>query len=232
MSKLDVFIHEIPFLSGLNMQQMQQILPLFKERSYKKGHIIFHENDQGYELFIIKSGCVKICQMNESKEMILAIFREGDYFGEMALIEENPLRSATAEAMEASVLYVLQQKDLLRLLEMNPSITIKLLQEALGRIRHANGLLKDLTTLDSRSRIIKMVLHLADKYGKAHHGRLWIDQRLTHQQLAEMTGTVRETVTKTLLELQNEKYIQIKQKHILIENREMLCQKLKSLHGS
>ena len=218
---------KIPFLNGLSQSDLNQIISLFHEKSYKKkGMPIFFEGDAGNHFYIIKEGKVKVYRFEEVKEIILAILKEGSYFGEMAVIQENQVRSACVETMEPTTLYVLSRADLIRLLEENPKLTLNILQIALERLRKTNEIIKDLTTLDARSRIFKTILRLAEDYGVTKENGLFINIKLTHQQIADMSGSVRETVTKALLELQDKEIISMEKKYILIKKMSLLKQKI------
>lgn len=222
MSRIDFFLKDVFFFQQLQHEDIKKISPLFSEKTYKKGTVIFFENEPGDEFFIVKEGIVKISKLEGAKEVILAIFHEGDYFGEMAVLEKDQVRSASAEAMETSVLYVLNRRDFMGLMEDNPKLTLMLLEVAMARIRKMNEMIKDLTTLDARTRIIKLISGLTEEYGCNMRGGVLIDLKLTHQQIADMTSTVRETVTKILLELQYQDIIQIEKKKIWIHDMNKL----------
>jgi len=214
------FLKYFPFFENLEMVDLEKIAPLFMERSYEKGANVFLEGDEGDELFIIHSGIVKICKGEHDREIILAVFRDGDFFGEMAVMENEQTRSASAKTMEKTKLYVLRKCDFSRLMNDNPHITLKILETAMERLRKANQLISDLTMADIRTRIVRVMLRLAEDHGIRRKDGILIDLKLTHQQLADMTGTVRETVTRIMLELQNQRYINVNKKKILISNVE------------
>lgn len=224
--ELELFLMEVPLFSDFTIEELRQITPLLTVKSYKKNEILFMENDPGDEFFIVKEGIVKIFRFEDSREVILDIFQRGDYFGEMAIIDEDQQRSATAQTIEPAQLYALNRNDFIRLLERKSSITLKLLRTAMQRLRRSNDLVVDLTTLDARSRIMQTILRLSEKHGAETEDGTWIDLRLTHQQLADMTSTVRETVTKTLLELQNLGLIEVKNKQIYIKNIQGIKQRI------
>jgi len=212
------FLRYFPFFQDLEEEDLAKLSPLFHTRTYGKGTEIFHEGQAGEELYIIKSGLVKIYRDDEVRDIILAIFRDGDFFGEMAVLENEQFRSASAKTMEQTDVYFLSRRDFVSILDQNPKISLRILETALDRLRKANEMITDLTLLDARARIIKMMLRLTEKHGITQKSGLLIDLKLTHQQIADMTGTVRETVTKVLLDLQNQDFIQVKKKKILICN--------------
>ncbi|MGE5701071.1 MAG: Crp/Fnr family transcriptional regulator [Clostridia bacterium] len=212
------FLAEVPFFRDLSPEELTQIRKLFIERRYKKGAPIFFEGDPGEEFFIVKYGTVKIFRFDRSREVILALFREGDYFGEMAVLQKHEVRSASAQTLDACVLYAMKRKDFEHLLESNPRLTLKLVESLMDRLRKANEQIEDLTFLDARSRIIKNLLNLAEEHGVTQDDGRLIDLKLTHQQIADMVGTVRETVTKVLLELQDKALISVDKKKILLKD--------------
>ncbi|MCI1693108.1 Crp/Fnr family transcriptional regulator [Aneurinibacillus aneurinilyticus] len=212
------FLRHFPFFEHLGEDELTEIAPLFITRKYEKGANVFFEEEEGDELYIIKSGVVKIYRDDNAREIILAIFREGDFFGEMAVLQNEQVRSASARTLEQSTLYVLKRFDFISLLNRSPDIFIKILETALDRLRRANELITDLTILDARTRIVRMILRLTENHGLQNKEGLLIDLKLTHQQMADMTGTVRETVTKILLDLQNQQLIRIDKKKIIICN--------------
>lgn len=228
MKEMLGFLRDFPFFHNLEEEDLEKVASLFMIRTYEKGINVFLEDDEGDELYIIQSGVVKIYKENEAREIILAIFREGDFFGEMAVLENEQVRSASAQTVEKTTLYVLKRNDFAWLMNNNPQITFKILQTALERLRKANEFITDLTILDARTRIARGLLRLIEIHGVQIEDGILIDLKLTHQQISDMTGTVRETVTKVMLELQNQEMIKVDKKKILICN----SAKLEAMTGS
>jgi CRP/FNR family transcriptional regulator len=226
MHKIIPLLHNVPLFQDLSAEELESVAPLFIERKYKKGSILFLEGDFGDDFYLIQSGVVKIYRIDNYKEIILALFRDGDYFGEMSIMQRELPRSATAETLEASSIYTLLRSDFTQFMERNPSICLKLLEDTMSRLRRANEQIYDLTFLDVRSRTIKTVIRLSDEHGVRKVAGTLINVKLTHQQLANLVGTVRESVTKVLQELQEEKIITVDKKMILIRNMEALKQKV------
>ncbi|MGC5327912.1 Crp/Fnr family transcriptional regulator [Brevibacillus sp. SYSU BS000544] len=216
MADLKFFLKTVPIFNELSETEIHSLASIFTEKRFPKKTIIFLEGDPGEEMFVVKSGLIKIYQFEDAKEITLALFREGDYFGEMAVLQPDHPRSATAETLEPTTLYVLQRKYMYELLEKEPSLALKFLNITLSRLRKANEQIHNLMFLDSRSRIIKMIVSLAEQHGIPHKDGVLIDVKLTHQQIADLVGAVRETVTKILLELQKSKLLRIDQKRLLV----------------
>lgn len=222
-------LRDFLFFEHLDDAYLEEISKLCIKRSYKKGESIFFEGEEGEELYLVISGVVQIYQDNYSRDVIFSIFREGDFFGEMALLQNERVRSASARTIENSTLCILKKSDFIPLLKSKPEILIGILETTLDRLRDANKLITDLTILDARTRIARMLLRLTEQHGVPTAEGILIDLRLTHQHMADMTGTVRETVTKSLLELQNEHVIRVDRKKILVNNIDALRDVLDSV---
>jgi CRP/FNR family cyclic AMP-dependent transcriptional regulator len=216
----------LPFFKDLDDPYLESTMPLFHKRKVKKGSIIFLEGDEGDEFYIIETGLVKIYSFDGAKTVILSFLREGDYFGEMALIKPGLLRSATAETLGPTVLYVLRRTDFEQLLEKNNKMALQMLWFTMERLRKANEQIQDLTFLNVRSRILKILLRLSKEHGVKMADGTQINLKLTHQQIADLVGAVRETVTKVLLELQEEDLISVEQKKVILKDPLKLKKKI------
>jgi CRP/FNR family cyclic AMP-dependent transcriptional regulator len=212
-------LRTLPFLQDLDAGYLESTIPLFQKRKVKMGSIIFFEGDEGDEFYIIESGLVKIYSFDGAKTVILAFIREGNYFGEMALIKPGLLRSATAETLEATDLYVLRRRDFEQLLAKNNKMALQMLWFTMERLRNANEQIQDLTFLNARERILKILLRLSKEHGTLlASGEMQINLKLTHQQIADLVGAVRETASKILQELQEEGLITVDQKKIVLKD--------------
>lgn len=222
MSRIIPLLQNVPLFQDLSVSELESIAPLFVEKKYKKGTVLFIEEDEGDELFLVESGTVKVYRIDQTKEIILALFREGDFFGEMSLIQKGQTRSATAETIETTVIHSLVRSDFQQFMERTPKLCLRLLETTIERLRKTNEQIYDLTFLDVRSRTIKQIVRLSEQYGVAKPAGTFINLKLTHQQLANLVGTVRESVTKVLQELQDLEMISVEKKIILVKDLEAL----------
>ncbi|MBO9596943.1 MAG: Crp/Fnr family transcriptional regulator [Cohnella sp.] len=199
----------IPFFREIDPVLLDRMAPYIHQKTYRKGELIFLEGDDGDEIFFIRSGSVSIYTFDKSKKVILAFLHEGEYFGEMAMMRPGLVRSATAECLVQTKLYILRRNDFQTLIEHDRNIAFQLLNYTMERLRRANQQIYDLTFLNVRTRIVKRLLTLAEHGLTQEENEYTIPLKITHQQLAEMVGAVRETVSKVLQELQDEGVIQI-----------------------
>jgi CRP/FNR family cyclic AMP-dependent transcriptional regulator len=216
MNAVENMINNFPIFQELEHDELREVTALCIERKYQKGNIIFFEGDCGEECYFIHSGTVRIFRFDESKEITLALLRKGDYFGEMAMLSRGLARSATAEVIETSHMYSLNRADFIRFLESNPKLCMKMLEITMQRLRKTNEQIYDLTFFGLKSRILKILMRLADEHGIASGDSVVIPIKLTHQQLADMVGAMRESVSKILYELQDNEFIKVEDKLVTI----------------
>ena len=186
---------------------------------------MFVEGQPTNGTYIVVSGLVKVFKIHkEGREKTLAILSRGDLLGEMTLFD-NPLRSASAETMEDSVLLLLSNDDLRQVLAEMPELAIKVIQVLVQRLRQANQQIEELMFLNARSRIICNLVHLASVHGIEENGKTRIPLRLTHAELANVVGVSRETATKVLDDLQKNSLIAINNKQLwLLDMKELYQQ--------
>jgi len=131
-------LKNLPLFSELGDDELAEIWNHVQTRSFKKGNIILFEEDPGDSLFIIKEGKVKITRLSEEgKEVILSILGEGEFFGEMSLLD-GEARSANVIALADSDVFILKRDEFLNILTDNPQIAISLLEELAYRIRKSD----------------------------------------------------------------------------------------------
>ena len=210
------FLKKIPLFSSLKDDEISAINTLSLTKKCSKDTIILLENEEGDTLFVILKGRVKVTTFSESgKEVIFSILNEGDFFGDMSLLDGKP-RSATIISLEESELKLIRREDFTRLIEKHPGIALKLMEELTLRLRKADERIESLAFLDVTGRIAGILLQLADERGEKSMGCVLIKSRPTHQELANMVGTTRETVSRVLKQLENKDYISMSGKDITI----------------
>lgn len=220
------FLKRVPIFGGLNEDCLNRIGAITSEKVYSRKSIVFHEGDYGDTLYIIKGGRIKIAKVAiDGREKTLTILQPGDFFGEMAIFDNLP-RSATAEAIDNDVhLYSISKGDFDRLIHENPSIALKIMKDMTRRIRKINQQVEDLAFKDVFGRVASTIYQLLETEEKIQ-GRELRRLRMTHQDLANMVGSSRETVTRALNRLQNKGAIAISHQQIEVVDREFLADRL------
>ena len=210
-------LRTIPLFTQLSDEEVTRVTQAARERTYPKNSVILFEDDPGDALYVVLTGEVKVVLIGEDgREVILSILRSGDFFGEMSLIDNQP-RSAHVIATEASNLMVLRRDEFRDCLEQAPRIALGLLQALSRRLRRADDKIGGLVLLDVTGRVSRVLLELADE----HDGER-VPRKITHHMLAQMIGSSRETVSRTLRELADQGLIQVSRKDIAILDRSRL----------
>lgn len=222
----------IPFFQDIEPLLLDQLTPYMTEINYTKGTVIFHEGDEGNQIFFIRSGMVCIYTSNKAKRIMLAYLNNGEYFGEMALMQPGLLRSATAEAISPLKVYALHRADFQKLVEKDRNVPFLLLNYTMGRLRKANQQIYDMTFLNVQHRIIRRLLELGKEFGTLRaDGNYQLSVKITHQQLADTVGAARETVSKILTELQEKQLIDLQNKKLVLLQVEQLEQRIESWYS-
>jgi len=217
----------IPFFQDIDQLLLDQLTPYMKEVSFTKGNVIFHEGDEGNQIFFIRTGMVCIYTSNKAKRITLAYLDKGEYFGEMALMQPGLLRSATAEAMTSVKAYALHRADFQQLVEKDRNVPFLLLNYTMERLRKANQQIYDLTFLNVQHRIIRRLLDLCKEFGNLRaDGAYQLTVKITHQQLADAVGAARETVSKILIDLQDQQLIIFQNKKLIVLQLAQLEEKI------
>lgn len=179
-------------------RQMEQLNRWVKTVKYRKGEIIFLPGDPSRFVYFLHYGRVKLAYLDDSgKRLTLTICRVGELFGEMALLGEKRHR-LIAEALEDVELCIVAAQDLLRFAREHPELSLQLTHAVGRRMRQLETRLEDLIFKDVPTRLARLLLRLREEYGVETEGGPLLDVRLTHQELAELIGSTRETTTATL----------------------------------
>jgi len=214
----NLMIKNIPIFADLKDDILEKIYNLLQKRNYKRNNMILMEEDFGDTLFILNKGSVKITRLSDDgREVILSILGEGDFFGEMSIFDGES-RSANVVALEDSEVYILKRGDFIDLLEKHPKIAIALLQELATRLRKSDQQIEGLSLSDAENRIGMTISRLAEELGVIKMGQVVIHNLPYQQDIANMAGTSRETVSRMLTLLQRKGYIQKRGRKLIITN--------------
>ncbi len=213
-------IRSIPIFGDLDEDEIKKIGEIGINRRYTKNGIVFLEEEEGAALFIITSGKVKVVRTDdEGREVILSILGEGDFFGEMAILDGLP-RSATVVSIDQSELFMIHRRDFLHLIEKSPQVAVSLLRELTRRLRKSDEQIKSLSLKDAVGRVANVILQLAEDSGKIKKGQVVIPDFPLQQDLANMAGTSRETISRTIHQFIREGLLEQRGNTIVITNFE------------
>jgi CRP-like cAMP-binding protein len=217
MSKTD-HLRNVPIFTDLTDSDLTKIASNMVPRVYEKGQMILLEESMGETFFIITQGAVKVTRLSaDGREVILAILGESDFFGEMSLLDGEG-RSANIVANEDAKVLTLSRSDFLDCLESYPKIAIALLEELAIRLRKSDQQIESLSLSDSEHRIGITLIRLAGELGTIKQGHVTVKNLPYQQDIANMAGTSRETVSRTLKLLEEKKLVRRTNRNLTIYN--------------
>jgi len=216
------YLKRCDIFQGLNREAMDKVSAVTKERNINKKELIYSPEDSNNVMFILKKGRVRIFKLSVDGKMItLAILREGDIFGALSAIKRGTY-DAYAQALEDSYICAIRQEDLLKVIKEIPELAIKLIENINQKLTESEDRIKDLVFHDVPGMIASILLKLNKEFGKLCPEGSRIDFKITHQELADMVGATRETVTVILNDFKTENVIKITDKYITIIDEETL----------
>lgn len=220
------YLKQVNIFQDLSDDETRDLAAVVRKRTFRASEVIFHRDDPGQILYVIKEGKVKICLTSpDGQEISLVVFGKGQYFGEFALLDGLP-RSADAIALEKVECYTLQRSDFQNAIIKNPRIAIQIMEELCERLRKTDRQVEDLIFLDVYGRVAKKLLELAETHGSKTATGTLIDLRLTQQEIASMVGASRESVNKVLGYFTDKKYISTEKQRITLHRVEDLKRRI------
>jgi len=211
----------------LDLDDLADLANLLCELKVNKGDVIFRKGSKGDALYIILEGAVKIVLSSpQGDDRIVTIFSEGDFFGEMALLDGMP-RSAAAVAIKPSKLLFLKRRDFMRFIKKSDAAFEKILSALSMRLRKTDELLEDISFLNIPARLAKKLLEIGKAFGHMDGETLVINLKLTQKELADLVGATRESIAVELRALREKGLISITNKIISIHDIRRLRQRIR-----
>ncbi len=205
---MDIFRDLLP-------EQIEMIERATLMRTIPKGQMIYSQEDRAEALFLLKRGQVTIYRLTPAgKRLELATIGPGAFFGEMPFLGES-LRHAYAEAAGESLLCVMSRADVERLIREQPQVALRMIEVLGRRLADREARLEELAYRSAPARIAAVLLRLTE-------GRAGNEVAVTHQEIGDMIGALRETVTKILDEFQANGLVELRRGHVLLRDPERL----------
>lgn len=208
-------LNEVSLFAGLPAADLEALTKLASVKTYPRNTVIISEGDFSDSLYGVLSGKLKVyLSDDEGKEIIINMLSKGEYFGELALIDEAP-RSASVMTIDESKLVVISKKAFEGCMAANPQIALSVIRGLSSQLRNLTENVKSLALMDVYGRVARTLLELAEDVD----GTQVIQQRLTQRDIANMVGASREMVSRILKDLSIGGYITIKNKTITINEK-------------
>ncbi|MEK7432598.1 MAG: Crp/Fnr family transcriptional regulator [Cyanobacteriota bacterium] len=212
------YLENLNLFSKMSMKEKMHLDKITVMSETDKFKPIFLPGDKANNIYIIKTGKVKISKLFEDgKQITLSILNPGDIIGEMSLLGEEE-QNTVAEAIENTYLCIIEKNEFENLLLMNPILNLKITKLIGWRLRNIENRIENLIFKDVTSRIIHILLELAKSYRKETPEGIEIDLRLTHEELSQLVALNRQTVTTKLNELKQQGLIEIKRARIILKD--------------
>lgn len=210
LSKIEIFQD----LSPKEVEEMDRTTTM---STCEPGRVFYAPQETGEVLFLLKKGRIQLYRLSpEGKKIVVAELGPGAMFGEMSLVGQG-MHNTFAEAVDECLLCVMSRQDVERLIEGKPKVAIRFMEAMAGRLQEVETKLEDVAFKGIPARLASLLLELAEKNDEPQ-----ALEGYTHQDLAEMLGTYRETTTQILNEFKGRGWIDIGRKHIRILDREAL----------
>ena len=207
-------LRTIPLFSSVSDEDLESIASLLIERRFPKHKTVVEEGLPGDYMYVIREGRVKVTKLSgDGREKILEMLEEGSFFGEMSLLDSAP-RSASVKALTEVRILALARNDFLNVLRRSPDLALAVIHELTQRLRQQDEQASSLSFQRVKERTQGLLVRLArDDTGVP--GRL-ATPSLTHQQIADMIGTSRETVTRAVKGLKQDGWLEQDGKRYLV----------------
>lgn len=210
-------------LSPVEMQEMERITRM---EEVKKRQPLYLTGDPSNNVYLLKQGRVKISNTAPSgKEVTFDIIEPGEVFGELEVLEDAP-RSTSAEALDDALICVIPRKDFERYLARHPNVTVKLTKLIGLRLKKIQSRVEDLVFRDVPARLAHLLLELCKSDGVAEGNGIRLRVKLTHQEMANLIGCSRETVSAILGQFRDGGLIRTDGRILIIVNQKGLSRLL------
>ena len=216
------YLKKIPLFSGLDPSRQALLASQVSLQEVRRRRVIFLTGDPGTAIFFVNAGRVKISRVTrDGKELTLAYRGPGEIFGELCLVDGGP-REEMAEAMENALVMEIPRDDFVSLLDSHVSIGAGLTRIMCQRRRELESKVEDLVFKDVNAKLAELLLNLGRDYGVDDSRGTLLAVKITHQEMANLIGSTRETVSLTLSQFKRNKYIATEGRKIILTDREGL----------
>lgn len=214
------YLRQIRLFDRLSDADLRRLAELSRMHEFPRGQVILGTDPDPDLVYFVKAGRVKISSYSpDGKEQILALLERGDLFGELVPAEHGPSR---VEAFDYCVVCTLQRTVFEDIIRNTPEVALQVIRVLARRLLAAEREIEDLALRDVPGRLAALLLRFAEEYGE-HHGRgIRLALRLTHQDLANMVGSTRETITAMINRFRDEGLLTVEQRILIILDRDRL----------
>ncbi len=216
------YLKKIPLLSDLRAEQQASLAQLVTQEEIRRRRVIYLPGDPGNSVYFVNGGRVKISRVTrDGKELTLAYRGPGEIFGELCLVDGGP-RQEMAEAMENALITELPLEEFLRMLSTQAAMGLQLIKILCERRRDLESKVEDLVYRDVNAKLAELLLQFGKDYGVDDARGTLVAVKVTHQEMANLIGSTRETVSLTLSQFKRKQLITTEGRKIILTSLEGL----------
>ena len=209
-------LHKVPLFASVDYDSLKGITAKMEHRVYRKGEILVLEGDQPLGFTVIQQGSAKAYRItSDAKEQILYIFPTKDYFGARFLFTEDTVPYSVV-ALEETHVCILSKKQLKNILTQHPKVAILLIEAMAMRMKRLELLMQQTGKKKAEARIAVILLEFIDTYGVEKNGKTLVNLPLSQEGIANYVGVARETLSRKLSSLEEQKIIAFEDAHHMI----------------
>lgn len=195
-------------------------------KTYDKNEIIYYQEEYNDFAYIVKKGRARLSIFSPDGDVkVVTIVEEGSMFGELSILDDLP-NMVTAKTIVDSKIYQIDKVTLIKKLKDDPEIAFNITKNLARKVRLLSSQIQDLSFSDSKSRVVSTLIKLSENHGNKISEGYMIDVKFTHQEMANLTGLCRVTVSNIMSELSNEGFICKKSGYVIVKNIEELKKRL------
>lgn len=211
------FLSSLPLFEGMTGEELAMVAAITRERRYRKGTIVFEEGDPGNVIYFVKDGKVRVTRLAAGgQEQVLRVWGAGSAIGLVVLADKAPY-PASAQVADDAILYAVRVDDLVALIPECRTLAANAFRVVGQRLRAARDTAHDLAVHTTHGRLASLLLKTAEERESSR-----FNFGLTHQDIAGMIGTSRETVTRVLADFRRTGCIKVEGEEIVISNPKKL----------
>ncbi len=223
MTKILDHLSSCPIIKSLDFGQLEQLATACRARSYNEKCLLSLPTGESRSVFLLASGRARIYHLNsDGRQTVLSFIEPGEVFGELAIVDPSAVLDYV-ETMDASVVVQIPVAALHQLMETSPAFLMGVTKLIGLRRRRVEQRLKNLLFRSNREKLVHLLLDLVEQYGSQNGIGVELGIRLSHQELANVIGSTRETVTITLGHLRDEGLIHVARQRIVLKRPERLA---------
>lgn len=214
-------LRQSDLFESFNPVELGRLLGILEEQELPKHHMVFSPGTPCSAIYFIEKGRVRVTRLSpEGKTVILALLGPGDMIGEAAW--EAGEHDSYAETLEEARIFQVSREAFQNYIRENPEFGLRLIEILGGRLKQAQARIEDLVFRQVPSRVARLLLTLAESHGRVTPSGIRVEFPLTHQEIADMVGSSRVTVTQILNKFRSSQWIEIESKRVTIHNMDAL----------